>query len=155
MKLSDIFVPEAIVPRLAAETRDEAIRELVAALADAGATPNGLGDAIIKAVLAREAQTTTGMGKGVAVPHAKVKGIVKPTAAIGCSEPGVDFAALDGLPVHAVILLLSNPEDPDGHLQAMETMFRHIQRHAFRTALQESRTRDEIADLIQHADEIG
>ena len=154
MRLSDIFVTEAIVPRLVARTRDEAIGELVSALADAGATQNGQGDRIIEAVLAREAQTTTGIGKGVAVPHAKVKGIERPTAAIGCSEDGIDFTALDGLPVHSVILLLSNPEDPDGHLQAMEAMFRHIQRNAFRTALRESQTQNAIADLIQQADKI-
>lgn len=155
MRLSDIFVAEAIVPRLVAETRDEAILELVQALADARATPNGRADMILEAVLAREAQTTTGIGKGVALPHAKVKGIRKPTAAIGCSEPGIDFAALDGLPVHSVILLLSSPQDPDAHLQAMEVMFRHIQRSAFRTALRESQTRSAIADLIQQADDIG
>ena len=155
MKLSDIFVAEAIVPRLVAETRDEAIQELVQALADARATPNGRIDKILEAVLAREAQTTTGIGKGVAMPHAKVKGIRKPTAAIGCSERGIDFAALDGLPVHSVILLLSSPQDPDGHLQAMEAMLRHIQRSAFRTALREGQTRNAIADLIQQADDIG
>ena len=155
MRLSDIFVADAIVPRLVAETRDEAIGELAKALADAGAIPNARVDKILEAVLAREAQTTTGIGKGVALPHAKVKGIKKPTAAIGCSEHGIDFAALDGLPVHSVILLLSSPQDPDGHLQAMEAMLRHIQRSAFRTALRESQTRSAIVDLIQQADDMG
>ncbi len=107
MKLSDIVVADAIVPELVAETRDEAITEVIEALASAGAiTRRNVAEAA-KTVLAREAQATTGIGKGVALPHAKLKGIRKPIAAIGRSSKGIDFSSLDSKPVQSVILLLS------------------------------------------------
>jgi len=155
MKLSDIVVNDAIVPELGAKTRDEVIGELVGALAEAGAVSKQNVSAIRKAILAREAQATTGIGKGVALPHAKLKGIKRPIATIGCSTDGIDFASLDSKPVYSVILLLSSPDDPDEHLQAMETIFKHVQRDIFRKFLRQSETREAIIDLIQEADEIG
>ena len=155
MKLSDIMVSDAIVPELKAKTRDEAIAELVEALAQAGAISKKNEKDITKAVLAREAQATTGIGKGVALPHAKLKGLKKPIGTIGRSSEGIDFAALDSKPVYSVILLLSSPDNPDEHLQAMETIFKHVQRDMFRKFLRQSETKEAIVDLIQEADELG
>jgi len=155
MKLADIMVTEAIVPELAADKRDQVIAELVEALASAGAVPKKSVKDITKAVLAREAQATTGIGKGVALPHAKLKSIKKPVGTIGRSSRGVDFLALDSKPVFSVILLLSSPDNPDEHLQAMEAIFKHVQRDMFRKFLRQSQTADEIVDLIKEADELG
>ena len=155
MKLSDIVVVGAIIPELQAKTKDEAIGELVEALAQAGAIPAKSVKDVVKAVLAREQQATTGIGKGVALPHAKLKGVTKAMAAIGRSSAGIDFSALDYKPVYSVILLLSNPDKPDEHLQAMETIFKHVQRDIFRKFLRQSETRDAIVELIHEADELG
>jgi len=155
MKLSDIMVNDAIIPELKARTRDDAIRELVEALASAEAIPKKSVPEVIKAVLAREAQATTGIGKGVALPHAKLKGITSPVGTIGRSSEGIDFAALDAKPVYSVILLLSSPDNPDEHLQAMEAIFKHVQRDIFRKFLRQSETRESIVELIQEADELG
>lgn len=155
MKLLDIMVCDAIVPELQARTRDEAIEELIQALASAGAISTRSLPEITKAVLAREAQATTGIGKGVALPHAKLKGIKKPIGTIGRSIEGIDFAALDSRSVYSVILLLSSPDNPDEHLQAMETIFKHVQRDIFRKFLRQSRTQQAIVELIKEADELG
>ncbi len=155
MKLSDIMVTDAIVPELKARNRDEAISELVEAMASAGAITKKSVPDVIKAVLAREAQATTGIGKGVALPHAKLKGVKKPIGTIGRSSEGIDFSALDAKPVYSVILLLSSPDSPDEHLQAMETIFRHVQRDIFRKFLRQSETKESIVELIQEADELG
>ncbi len=155
MKLSDIIIGDAIVPSLANTTRDAVIEELVESLAAAGAVSKQKVKEIIKAVLAREAQATTGIGKGVALPHAKLKGVKKPIATIGCSSKGIDFASLDSKPVYSVILLLSSPDNPDEHLQAMETIFKHVQRDIFRKFLRQSESREAVIDLIKEADEVG
>ena len=155
MRLSDIVVADAIIPELAAGTRNEAIAEIVEALASASAIARKSVAQVTKAVLAREAQATTGIGKGVALPHAKLKGIKKPIAAIGRSSKGIDFSALDSKLVYSVILLLSSPNGPDEHLRAMETVFKHVQRDIFRKLLHQSRTRQAIIDLIKEADELG
>jgi len=155
MKLSDIIIGDAIVPSLANKTRDAVIEELVESLAEAGAVSKQKVKEITKAIMAREAQATTGIGKGVALPHAKLKGVKKPIATIGCSSEGIDFASLDSKPVYSVILLLSSPDNPDEHLQAMETIFKHVQRDIFRKFLRQSESREAIIDLIKEADEIG
>lgn len=155
MKLSDIMVSEAIVPELKGTTRDEVIVELVGALADAGAIAKSKVAGAIEAVLARESQATTGIGKGVALPHAKLKGIKRPIGTIGRSDSGVEFASLDSKPVYSVILLLSSPDSPDEHLQAMEAIFKHVQRDMFRKFLRQSETREAIVDLFKEADELA
>jgi nitrogen PTS system EIIA component len=155
MKLSDIMVTEAIIPELRGATRDEVITELVESLANAAAITKRNVQATIDAVLAREAQATTGIGKGVALPHAKFKGLSRPVGTIGRSAGGIDFSALDSKPVFTVILLLSSPDNPDEHLQAMETIFRHVQRDNFRKWLRQSGTREEMIELLKDADELG
>ncbi len=155
MKLSDIMVTDAILPELKATDRDAAIREIIESMAEAGAIPKKHVEEVVQAVLEREGQATTGIGKGVALPHAKLKMIKKAIGTIARSSEGIDFAALDSKPVYSVILLLSSPEDPDEHLQAMETIFKHVQREIFRKFLRQSETRDAIVELIQEADEIG
>ena len=154
MKLANIIVPDAIIPSLASTTRDEAIAELTGALADAGTIGGDSVKDVTAALLAREAQSTTGIGNGVAFPHARIKGIKEPVGAIGCSAEGIDFDSLDGCPVDLVMVLLSNPEDAGEHLEAMEAVFRHVQRHAFRDELRACQTQDEIADLVRKADEV-
>jgi len=154
MKLSDIIVTDAIIPNLQATTRDEAIDELVAALAQSGAVAKGKVSDVTKAIQAREAQATTGIGKGVSLPHAKLSSIKKPIGTIGRSEGGIDFSSLDSRPVYTVILLLSSLDSPDEHLQAMEAIFKHVQRDIFRKFLRQSETKEAIIDLIHEADEL-
>jgi mannitol/fructose-specific phosphotransferase system IIA component (Ntr-type) len=155
MKLSDIVVTDAIQAQLQAKTRDEAIQELVAALAQAGAIAKKNVGEIAKAIITRESQATTGIGKGIALPHAKIKDIKKPLATIGGAPDGLDFSSLDSQPVYSVILLLSSPDNPDEHLQAMETIFRHVQRDIFRKFLRQAQTREAVIDLVKEADELG
>ena len=154
MKLSDIVVTDAIRAQLKASSRNEAIKELVDALAEAGAIAKKNSNAIAKAIISRESQATTGIGKGISLPHAKIKGIKKPIATLGGSNEGLDFSSLDAKPVYSVILLLSSPDNPDEHLQAMETIFRHMQRDLFRKFLRQAKTNEAVIDLIHEADEL-
>jgi mannitol/fructose-specific phosphotransferase system IIA component (Ntr-type) len=155
MKLSDIIVTDALVPELRADQRDGVIEELILAMANTGAISKRSVKDAMAAVLARENQATTGIGKGIALPHAKTKAVRKVVGTIGRSSAGIDFNALDSKPVYIVILLLSNPDDPDEHLQAMETIFKHVQRDMFRKFLRQSQTSEAIADLIKEADELA
>ncbi len=67
----------------------------------------------------------------------------------------MDFSSLDTQPVYAVILLLSNPDKPDEHLAAMETIFKHVQREMFRKFLFQAKTAEAIVELIHEADEMN
>ena len=155
MKLTDFVASEAIVAELEATDRNGVIRELTAALARAGAVDPDKQEAVARAIITRENQGSTGFGKGVAVPHVKHAGVDRIVAAIGRSSKGVDFSALDRAPVYTVVLLLSPADNPDGHLQAMESIFRHLQRDSFRKFLRQSETPEAIIDLIREADELA
>ncbi len=153
MKLSDFVCFEAIIPELKAKDRDGAIAELVTALDKAGRLGNDNGRDIIKAVIKREKEASTGMGKGVALPHVKHSAVKDVTAAVGQSSAGIDFSSLDKQPVYSVILLVSPVDNPDRHLQAMESIFKHLQHDRFRKFLRQSPTAEEIRDLFKEADE--
>ena len=153
MKLADFVCFEAIIPELKAVSCDDAIAELVSALDKAGRLGEKKCQAIIKAVIEREKEASTGMGKGIAVPHVKHEAVKDVVAAIGRSSSGIDFSSLDKQPVYSVILLISPVDNPDRHLQAMENIFKHLQRDRFRRFLRQSQTSEEIADLLREADE--
>jgi len=106
-----------------------------------------------KAIIKREKEASTGMGKGVAVPHVKHQAVKDIVAAIGQSGSGIDFSALDKQPVYSVFLLISPANEPDKHLQAMESLFKHLQKERFRRFLRQSQTSEQIEDLIIEADE--
>ena len=154
MKLTELVVTDAVTPELNATERNGVIRELVESLADHGVFDAGDLDDIVDSVIAREKQGSTGFGKGVAVPHVKHEKIRRMAATVGRSSQGVDFAALDRAPVYTIVLLLSPNDDPEGHLAAMEKIFRHLQRDNFRRFLRQADTKEAIADLIAEADEL-
>jgi len=153
MKLVDYVCFEALIPKLQAKNRDGAIAELVSALDKAGRIGKANREEIIKAMIKRENEASTGMGKGVAVPHVKHPAVKNVVAAIGQSSAGIDFSSLDKQPVYSVILLVSPVDNPDKHLQAMENVFRHLQQEKFRKFLRQSQTVEDIKDLIEEADE--
>jgi len=152
MKLTDIVDKSAIVLSLEHSERDEVVTELVDALVEAGDVPGGIRDDLVKSVLERETRGSTGFGRGVAVPHVKHKGVEKMTAAIGLSERGVDFNALDKQPVYSIFLLLSPEDRPEEHLQAMEAIFKQLSKETFRRFLRQSGSVDEVWGLLDEAD---
>ena len=153
MKLSEFVCFEAIVPELQAGDRDGVIVELISLLDEADKLGKAKRAEIQKEMIKREKEASTGMGKGVAVPHVKHKAVKDVVAAIGLSSAGIDFSALDKQPVYSVILLVSPIENPDRHLQAMESVFTHLQREKFRKFLRQCRTAEQIKYLILEADE--
>lgn len=153
MKFSDIVCFEAAITELQASDRDGAIMELVSALEKAGRLEKGKCKEIAREVIKREKEASTGLGKGIAVPHVKHKAIKDVIATIGQSGAGIDFFALDKQPVYSVILLISPADDPDKHLQAMESIFKHLQQERFRKFLRQCRSAQQIEDLLNEADE--
>src|SRR6056297_3219652 len=153
MKLADFFCFEALIPELESTGRDGVIAELVNAIDKSGRLGDAGSEEITKAVIKRENEASTGMGKGVAIPHVKHDSIKEVIAAIGQSSSGIDFRSLDKQPVYSVILLLSPNDDPDKHLKAIENIFQHLQKEKFRKFLRQCQSSDQIQDLIVEADE--
>jgi mannitol/fructose-specific phosphotransferase system IIA component (Ntr-type) len=152
MKFSDFVCFEAIIAELRAKDRDGAIAELVASLDKAGRLGKIKREEVTRAVIKREKEASTGMGKGVAMPHVKHEAVRDVIATVGRSSEGIDFSALDKKPVYSVVLLVSPADDPDKHLQAMEKVFKHLQQEKFRKFLRQAETREQIAELLREAD---
>jgi mannitol/fructose-specific phosphotransferase system IIA component (Ntr-type) len=153
MKFRDFVCFEATIAELQASDRDGAIVELVSALDEAGRFEKGKCEKIAMEVIKREKEASTGLGKGIAVPHVKHKAVKDVIAAIGQSSAGIDFFALDKQPVYSVILLISPVDDPDKHLQAMESIFKHLQQERFRKFLRQCRSTRQIEELLNEVDE--
>jgi len=153
MRFEDFVCFEATIADLEAGDRDGVIAELVSALASAGRLPEDMASTITKAVIKRENEASTGMGKGVAVPHVKHPTVNDVLAVVGQTDTGIDFSALDEQPVYSVILLVSPAGDSDKHLQAMENIFKHIQKEKFRKFLRQCRTPEKLEDLLKEADD--
>jgi len=152
MKLSDIICFDAIVPQLAATDRNAAIEELIISLHKKKKLGKADPTALTRAVIQRENEASTGIGKGVAVPHVKHTGVTRLVAVVGCSASGIDFSSLDKQPVYTIFLLLSPTTNPDKHLQAMETIFRNLQNDDFRRFLRQSQSAQDIIEAIRDSD---
>ena len=146
--LNDLVAPEAIMPRLLATSRRQALQIMAEAVArSAGVDARAAFDAI----LMRERHAGTGMGDGVAIPHASVKGVAAPIGAFARLEPPQDFEALDKRPADLVFLLLSPPGRGADHLKALARISRFLKRADVRDKLRAARGTDELYALFASA----
>ena len=152
MRMSNFVVHEAIVPELAASTKEGVIREMVESLRAAGYFKGGELEDIVKAILKRELLGSTGIGRGVAIPHTKHTSVEKLVGTLAISPTGVAFDSLDGEPVYIFVLLISPQDRPGDHLRALENVSRSLRDEAFVRALRAATTRDEISTLLDRLD---
>ena len=152
MKLIELVPEGAISTNLQSTQRDDVVAEMVDQLIAAGSVEAGSRDDLIAKVLSREQTGSTGYGRGVAVPHVKQMGVGTMSVAIGLSQTGVDFNALDRQPVFSVFLLLSPIDRPEEHLQAMEAIFKQLSKETFRRFLRQATTVEDVRTLLQEAD---
>lgn len=152
MKFADFICFDAVIPQLEATDRDGAIAELANALDKTGNIGKANCADLIKSIILRENEASTGIGKGVAVPHVKHEDIDKVVAVIGLSRDGIDFSSLDKQPAYTIILLVSPASEPDKHLRAMEKIFRNLQKEDFRKFLRQSTSVEDIRETIADHD---
>lgn len=152
MKLSDIVQPAAVIPELASIEREAVLRELLDALVASGVAPEASADELYEKILERERRHSTGFGKGVAVPHVKHDGVTRLSAAIGVSQRGIEFEAMDKQPVYTVFMLLTPADRPEDHLQAMEAIFKSLSTESFRRGLRQAGSREDILRMLGDTD---
>lgn len=152
MKFADFVNREAVRASLVAEDKEGVIREMTQALVDAGGVNGGEFEGIVKAILKREELGSTGIGRGVAVPHTKHAGVGKLVATVGVSQFGVDFNSLDGEKVQLLFLLISPPDRPGDHLRALENISRQLRDDTFCRFLKQAKTQHDILQLLDEAD---
>ena len=152
MKFSDFVVFNAIRADMAADDKPSVISELVNSLADAGAVRAEDAAGIVAAIMKREELGSTGIGRGVAVPHTKHPSVDRLIGTVGVSHAGVDFDSLDGEKVHLMFLLISPPDRPGDHLRALENISRQLRDETFCRFLKQAHAVSEIRQLLDESD---
>src|SRR3954453_23889283 len=152
MRMSDFVVRDAIVPELSANSKESVIREMVESLRAAGYIKGGEPEDIVKAILKRELLGSTGIGRGVAIPHTKHNSVDRLIGTVPLSKAGVPFDGLDGEPVHVFVLLISPQDRPGDHLRALENVSRSLREDGFVRALRQALSREAIWSLLDEAE---
>lgn len=152
MKFCDFVKQESIRADLQADDKVSVIRELVEALVATGQLPGDEQESIIEAIMKREELGSTGIGRGIAVPHTKHPSVEQLVGTVGVSIEGVDFRSLDGEKVQLFFLLISPPDRPGDHLRALENISRQLRDETFCRFLKQSRTAEDIQQLLEEAD---
>lgn len=151
LKILDFLSPSAITAELAASTKKEVLEELVALLSKEGKVADA--KATVEVLIEREKLGSTGIGQGIAIPHAKTDQAKEVVAAFGLSRRGVQFDALDGDPVNIFFLLVAPPDAAALHLKALARISRLLKDKFFRQSLRETKTSAEILKLIKDEDQ--
>ena len=150
MRLSKNIKKSAISLEIGSTGKDQVLEELVGLLCDAYRLKDR--DEILKAIINRESKQSTGIGMGVAVPHAKTPAVDKLHVAFGLSREGVDFDSIDGEKAHIFFILVS-PRDVSGpHITALAGISRLIKHEEFRTALIHCSSEKEFFTLAEEAE---
>jgi len=152
MKFANFIEVGAIRADLKAEDKRSVVEELVGALVAAGGVKVEEQEGIVLAVMKREDLGSTGIGRGVAVPHTKHSSVNRLIGTVGISRDGVDFHSLDGEKVQIFFLLVSPPDRPGDHLRALENISRQLRDDTFCRFLKQAKTVEEIKQLLDEAD---
>lgn len=152
MKFADFISREAVRAELTADDKEGVIREMAQALVDAGKIRAEDFESIVRAVMRREDLGSTGIGRGVAVPHTKHPSVERLVGTVALSSEGVDFDSLDGERVHLFFLIISPPDRPGDHLRALENVSRQLRDDTFCKFLKQARNAEEILQLLDEAD---
>ena len=153
MSLIKCFSKDCIICELESTTKTEAIEEMVTRLSETGRIKSGQVQGMCESLLRREIIGSTGIGRGVGVPHVKNAPVGECIGVFGRSKSGIDYRAIDGAPVHLVFMLVSPPEELDDYLEALKKISSLANDEDLRRFLRKARDCDEIVDILREADE--
>ncbi len=150
MDISTLLGPDAVVLRAGASSKRQALH----VVADAAARALGLpADRLMEALLERETLGSTGLGSGVAVPHARVAGLTQVRGVLVRLDTPVAFEALDDRPVDLLFALFAPPQAGADHLRALAAVSRALRSPQLREQLRQARTVDAVTALFVDRDQ--
>ena len=147
MALVDLISRDIVKVPLTADNKPAVLRELLQVLKDAGKVDDI--DVALEAVHKREDMGSTGLERGIAVPHAKTDSVNDLTISIGISPSGIDFNSIDGKPSHLFFMMLAPPNQSGPHIEALAEIAKLSRSSAFINTLISARTADEVVDLFR------
>jgi fructose PTS system EIIBC or EIIC component len=146
MKITDLLTKETIILDLQSTTKMEVLDELVEKLAKAGKLHDK--ETFKEAILARESQSTTGIGEGIAIPHAKSNAVKQSAIAFGRSKAGIDFESLDGKPSHLFFMIAASEGAHNAHLETLSRLSTLLMDQEFRQKIESASSAEEIIEII-------
>lgn len=146
MKLTDYIRPEHVKIALDGTSKADVIEELVGLLVETSDATDA--DAIYNAVMKREAEGSTGLERGVAIPHAKSDAVKRLSIVVGISREGVDFDSQDGKPAHLFFLMVAPTSESGPHVQAIAKIVKLIKLDKFRELLLKAKKPEEVVNAI-------
>lgn len=153
MKIAELLKPNVVILNLEARDKEEVIDKMLEQLIKARKLDKKNKSRLKKALLAREALGSTGIGQGVGIPHAKDDSLKKLVACCAISPKGVDFAALDGEPVHIFFMLLAPKNAAGEHLKALARISRLVKDKFFRSTILHAKTPKNLIEIIKREEE--
>jgi mannitol/fructose-specific phosphotransferase system IIA component (Ntr-type) len=150
MKLTDHLPPQLVKVPLLAKDKTAAITELVDLMISHGVSDDR--EQLLAAVLERESQRTTGIGRGFAIPHAKTDAVGRLVIALGRPAAPLDFGAIDGQPVRLIALLASPTKATSIHIQALAKLSRLVTNAAVMESLLSAASADRLHQIIADND---
>jgi len=151
MKISDILTEDVIATRLPGRTKDEVLENMIAL---ASRSPNMTDKAKVRAsILERERIMSTGVGRGVAVPHSKCDGVSDTVTAFAVTAEPIDFQSLDNSPVQLIFLLVGRENSVGAHLKLLSRISRLMSSDTFRDKLIAAATPKDVIELFRKEEE--
>lgn len=147
MKLSEKLQPALIKVGLESQEKGALFGELVRLFVDRKLLHDQ--DAALTALLEREAKMSTGISRGLALPHGKVKDVRSLLVAMGISKRGIDYQSLDGEPVYVVIMVLAETGNPGPHIETLAEISRLFSLPGFMARLRQAGTAAEVMEIIR------
>jgi nitrogen PTS system EIIA component len=150
MKITEFLKKSAIVHKLKSSTRDEAITELVQALQQTGAFEAAHTSDVLAAVMRREQLGSTGIGRGIAIPHSRHSSVAQLAGVLGVSHlpGGIAFDAIDDAPVSVLVLMISPQDQPGLHLRALDCVVQTFKDDQILAKVKASTSSEEIWALL-------
>ncbi|MDH6670336.1 PTS system fructose-specific IIC component [Paenibacillus sp. LBL] len=146
MRITDLMIQDTMIMDLKAVTKEAAIDELIASLAASGR----INDPVLfkEMILKREAESSTGIGGGIAMPHAKTKAVNEPTVVFAKSSKGVEFEALDGEAAYVFFMIAAPEGAGNTHLRTLAALSRLLIDAEFIGKLMDTKTPEEVTELF-------
>jgi mannitol/fructose-specific phosphotransferase system IIA component (Ntr-type) len=132
--------------------RDTVLRAVLDRLVAAGALDQEGSTTVLRAVLKRERTGTTGIGRGIAIPHCKTAAVSAPVVAFARTTVPIEYGATDGDPVHSIFLVVSPPEGADAHVEILRSVAKIARDDYASRVLRNTNERDSLFEFFHELD---